>query len=78
MRSILGVSQLIGARILEVAIDAIGRSGDQVGVRLRAPAGERKIDGAACSSGSDEHRIRMPSSDMRALESNLTCAAASR
>jgi pyruvate/2-oxoglutarate dehydrogenase complex dihydrolipoamide dehydrogenase (E3) component len=33
--------------ILEAAIDAIdGRSGDQVGVRLRTPAGERKIDGS--------------------------------
>src|SRR5712691_5251178 len=33
--------------ILEAAIDAIdGRSGDQVGVRLRTPTGERKIDGS--------------------------------
>jgi len=33
--------------VLEAAIDAIdGRSGDQVGVRLRMPAGERKIDGS--------------------------------
>src|SRR3984893_14966566 len=33
--------------VLEAAIDAIeGRSGDQVGVRLRTPAGEREIDGS--------------------------------
>jgi pyruvate/2-oxoglutarate dehydrogenase complex dihydrolipoamide dehydrogenase (E3) component len=33
--------------VLEAAIDAIdGRSGDQVRVRLRTPAGERKIDGS--------------------------------
>jgi pyruvate/2-oxoglutarate dehydrogenase complex dihydrolipoamide dehydrogenase (E3) component len=33
--------------VLEAAIDAIdGRSGNQVGVRLRTPAGERKIDGS--------------------------------
>jgi pyruvate/2-oxoglutarate dehydrogenase complex dihydrolipoamide dehydrogenase (E3) component len=33
--------------VLEAAIDAIdGRSGDQIVVRLRTPAGERKIDGS--------------------------------
>lgn len=33
--------------VLEAAIDAIdGRSGDQVGVRLRTPAGEQEIDGS--------------------------------
>jgi pyruvate/2-oxoglutarate dehydrogenase complex dihydrolipoamide dehydrogenase (E3) component len=33
--------------VLEAAIDAIhGRSGDQVGVRLRTPAGERQIEGS--------------------------------
>jgi hypothetical protein len=33
--------------ILAAAIDAInGRSGDQLAVRLRSPAGERKIDGS--------------------------------
>src|SRR5437879_1709677 len=33
--------------VLEAAIDAIdGRSGDQMGVRLRTPAGERRIDGS--------------------------------
>src|SRR3982075_3361779 len=33
--------------VLEAAIDAIdGRSGDQVGVRLRTPDGEREIDGS--------------------------------
>jgi pyruvate/2-oxoglutarate dehydrogenase complex dihydrolipoamide dehydrogenase (E3) component len=33
--------------VLDAAIDAIeGRSGDQVTVRLRTPAGERKIDGS--------------------------------
>ena len=33
--------------VLEAAIDAIdGRSGDQVGVRLRTPAGDRRIEGS--------------------------------
>jgi pyruvate/2-oxoglutarate dehydrogenase complex dihydrolipoamide dehydrogenase (E3) component len=33
--------------VLEAAIDAIqGRSGNQVGVRLRTPTGEREIDGS--------------------------------
>src|ERR1700716_1213500 len=33
--------------VLEAAIEAIeGRSGEQVGVRLRTPAGEREIDGS--------------------------------
>jgi len=48
--------------VLEAAIDAIdGGSGDQVGVRLRAPAGEREIDGSDLSSLSDARLIRAAS-----------------